>query len=196
MRGAWDSGSLPLGHLFADPILMISGSKGSRDSPSPAPANPILGVVIRKTKACWLHDEWENGLLLVKSQVFTCLRIFSKASPSPTPDYVLFTGRDSDPTHSPPLRVTPKPLYLAWWSWGLKINNHCPFNGFLDGSVIKKPPAMQEPQETRVQFLGGEDPLEEGMAAHSSILAQRIPWTEEPGGLQSMGSQSQTRMND
>ena len=48
---------------------------------------------------------------------------------------------------------------------------------------------MQEPQETRVQFLGGEDPLEEGMAAHSSILAQRIPWTEEPGGLQSMGSQ-------
>ena len=53
---------------------------------------------------------------------------------------------------------------------------------------------MQEPQETRVQFLGGEDPLEEGMAAHSSILAQRIPWTEEPGGLQSMGSQSQIQV--
>ena len=60
--------------------------------------------------------------------------------------------------------------------------------------MIKKPPAMQEPQETRVQFLGGEDPLEEGMAAHSSILAQRIPWTEEPGGLQSMGSQSQIQV--
>ena len=53
---------------------------------------------------------------------------------------------------------------------------------------------MQEPQETRVQFLGGEDPLEEGMAAHSSILAQIIPWTEEPGGLQSMGSQSQIQV--
>ena len=60
--------------------------------------------------------------------------------------------------------------------------------------MIKKPPAMQELQETRVQFLGGEDPLEEGMAAHSSILAQRIPWTEEPGGLQSMGSQSQIQV--
>ena len=44
-------------------------------------------------------------------------------------------------------------------------------------------------QETQVQSLGREDPLEMGMATHSSILAWRIPWTEEPGGLQSMGSQ-------
>ena len=43
---------------------------------------------------------------------------------------------------------------------------------------------MQETQETGVQPLGGEDPLEEEMAAHSSILAWEIPWTEEPGGLQ------------
>ena len=43
-------------------------------------------------------------------------------------------------------------------------------------------------QETRVQSLGGEDPLEQGMATQSSILAWRIPWTEEPGGLQSRGS--------
>ena len=48
-------------------------------------------------------------------------------------------------------------------------------------------------QETRVRSLGQEDPLEEEMATHSSILAREIPWTEEPGGLQSMGSQkSQT----
>ena len=46
-----------------------------------------------------------------------------------------------------------------------------------------------EMQETRVRSLGREDPPEEGMATHSSILAWRIPWTEEPGGLQSMGSQ-------
>ena len=46
---------------------------------------------------------------------------------------------------------------------------------------------MQETQETRVQSLGEEDPLEEGVATHSSILAWRILWTEEPGGLQSMG---------
>ena len=49
--------------------------------------------------------------------------------------------------------------------------------------------AMQEMQETRVQSLGQEDPLEEGMATHSSILVWRIPWTEEHGGIQSMGSQ-------
>ena len=61
--------------------------------------------------------------------------------------------------------------------------------GFPGGSVVKNPPAMQEPQEMQVQSLGQEDPLEEGMATHSSILAWRIPWTEEPGGLQSMGQQ-------
>ena len=48
---------------------------------------------------------------------------------------------------------------------------------------------MQETEEMRVQSLGGEDPLEEEMATHSSILAWEIPWTEEPGGLQSRGSQ-------
>ena len=45
-------------------------------------------------------------------------------------------------------------------------------------------------QEMRVQSLGWEDPLEKGRATHSSILAWRIPWTEEPSGLQSMGSQN------
>ena len=46
---------------------------------------------------------------------------------------------------------------------------------------------MQETQEIQVQFLGREDALEKEMATHSSILAWEIPWTEEPGGLQSMG---------
>ena len=46
---------------------------------------------------------------------------------------------------------------------------------------------MQEMQETQVRSLGQKDPLEEEMATHSSILAQKSPWTEEPGGLQSMG---------
>ena len=57
---------------------------------------------------------------------------------------------------------------------------------FLMAQIVKNAPAIQE---TWVWSLGWEDPLEEGMAAHSSILAWRIPWTEEPGGLQSMGSQ-------
>ena len=55
--------------------------------------------------------------------------------------------------------------------------------------MVKNPPAMQEMQEIQVQSLGQEDPLEKGMATHSSILACRIPWTEEPGGLQPIGSQ-------
>ena len=53
---------------------------------------------------------------------------------------------------------------------------------------VKNPPAMQEAQETQVRFLGREDPPEEEMATHSSILAWRILWTEEPGGLQSTGT--------
>ena len=55
--------------------------------------------------------------------------------------------------------------------------------------VVKNLPAMQETQEMQFQSPGQEDPLEEGMATHSSILAWRLSWTEEPGGLQSMGSQ-------
>ena len=49
--------------------------------------------------------------------------------------------------------------------------------------MVKNPPAMQEIQETKVRSLEGEDSLEEGMATHSSFLAWRIPWTEEPGEL-------------
>ena len=59
--------------------------------------------------------------------------------------------------------------WLPWWS-----------------QMVKILPAMQKPQ---VRSLGQENPLEKGMAAHSSILAWRIPWREEPGGLQPMGSQ-------
>ena len=61
--------------------------------------------------------------------------------------------------------------------------------GFPSGSVVKHLPAVQEMQETWVPSLGWEDPLEKGMATHSSILAWKIPWTEEPGGLQSLGLQ-------
>ena len=60
---------------------------------------------------------------------------------------------------------------------------------FPGGSVVKNLPAMQELQETQVWSLGWEDPLEKDMVTHSSILAWKIPWTEEPGRLQSVGSQ-------
>ena len=57
---------------------------------------------------------------------------------------------------------------------------------------VKNPAAMQEMQETGVQSLGQEDSLEEAMATQSSTLAWQIPWTEDPGGPQSTGSQSWT----
>ena len=69
----------------------------------------------------------------------------------------------------------------------------------LVAQSVKNLPAMQE---TWIPFLGWEDPLEKEMATHSSILAWRIPWseeprrTEEPGRLQSMGSRESTRLND
>ena len=68
-------------------------------------------------------------------------------------------------------------------SFFIKLNKHLDFPG---GSEVKNLPAMQE---TRARSQGREDPLEEGMATHSSILAWRIPGTGEPGVLQSIGSQ-------
>ena len=61
--------------------------------------------------------------------------------------------------------------------------------GFPGGSAVRNLPAMQEMQETWVRSLGQEDCLKEEMATHSSILAWKIPWTEEPGGLKSIRSQ-------
>ena len=60
------------------------------------------------------------------------------------------------------------------------------YRGFPGGSDVKRLPAMQE---TPVRFLGQEDPLEKAMATHSGVLAWKIPWAEEPGRLQFMGSQ-------
>jgi len=60
------------------------------------------------------------------------------------------------------------------------------YGNSLIAQSVKNLPAKQE---TQVQFLGQEDPLEKEMAIHSSILAWKFPWKEEPGGLQSMGSQ-------
>ena len=84
-------------------------------------------------------------------------------------------------------------LPLSWWCHPTISSSVTPFSSYPQSSaaslvtqVVKNLPAIRE---TRVQPLGWEDPLERGMATHSSILAWRIPWTEEPGGLQSMGSQ-------
>ena len=69
---------------------------------------------------------------------------------------------------------------------GFSLNSKVKSLTIAIAQMVKNLPAMQE---TRVRFLGWEVPLEKGMAIQSSILAWRIPWTEKPGGLQSVGSQ-------
>ena len=70
-----------------------------------------------------------------------------------------------------------------------ELNDEFKLNDATQAQTVKYLPAMQE---TSVQFLGWEDPLEEEMATHPRILALRIPWTEEPAGLQSVELWSQT----
>ena len=70
---------------------------------------------------------------------------------------------------------------------------HLSMGASLVAQMVKNLLAMQE---TRVQSLGQEDPLEKGMTNHSSILPWRIPWTEEPRGLQSIGSQNWTQLSN
>ena len=72
------------------------------------------------------------------------------------------------------------------WAVPHKLYHLILYRGFPGGSAIKNLPAMQE---TQVQYLGQEDFLEKGMATHPSILAWRIPWTEDPSRLHSKGSQ-------
>ena len=79
-----------------------------------------------------------------------------------------------------------KYIYVLYSIYMFICKLHINFKVSLLAQMVKNLPAMQE---TWVQSLGQEDPLEKGMATHSSILAWRILWTEEPGVLQSMGSQ-------
>ena len=83
------------------------------------------------------------------------------------------------------------------WNWSSLLGLHMLCFAPLKATIwaypvaqqVKNQPALQESQEMQVWSLGGKNPLEEGMASHSSILAWRIPWTEESGGLQSTGLQ-------
>ena len=80
-------------------------------------------------------------------------------------------------------------VFSSCWKWVLLFSfsaQACNCSGFPAAHTVKNPPAMWE---TWVRYLSWEDPLEKEMVTHSSILAWRITWTEEPGRLQSMGSQ-------
>ena len=77
-------------------------------------------------------------------------------------------------------------IWISFWDKGINYYQPLITPGFPGGSVVKNLPAMQG---TWVWSLGWEDPLQKGMTTHPSILAWKIPWTEESGGLQFLGSQ-------
>ena len=83
------------------------------------------------------------------------------------------------------------------WPQTTEMGDPMPYTGFPGGAGGKEPARQcRRHRKHGVRSLGWEDRLEKGMATHSSILAWRIPWTEEPGEPQSMGSQCQTRLRD
>ena len=84
------------------------------------------------------------------------------------------------------------PLHLAKLKEKPRLKRGFPDVKKVKNQQVKNPPITQKMQETWVRSLDQEDPLEVGLATHSSILAWRIPWTEETGGLQSIKLQSQT----
>ena len=128
----------------------------------------LLGIVLTQRS---------NPGLLHYKQILYCLN--HQGSP-------LIGDRDS-PTQYKPISILPNYIYKD-------LKGHTDdLVASLVAQTIKNLPATQE---TQVQFLGWEDPLKGGMATHSTILAWRMPWTEEPGRLQSMGSQSQTKLSD
>ena len=98
---------------------------------------------------------------------------------------------DREACHAAVSRVAKSSTQPSDWTELIRPSH--PLGASLVAQNVKTPPAMQE---TWVRSLGQEDPLEKGMTTHSSILAWRIQWTEEPGGLQSMGSPSRTRLRD
>ena len=101
------------------------------------------------------------------------------------------------PTLCDPLDCSPWISHARIVDWVSLLQGTFPTQGLNSASLMAQSdnnsPAMQE---TWVQSLGQEDPLEKATATHSSTLAWKIPWTEEPGRLQAMGSQTQTRLSN
>ena len=116
--------------------------------------------------------------LIPQSDLYVCLFYFHSIAPGLKHDHGLKWFREE-----PARQWSRAPVFIKIYMLLGALQ------GFLGDSAVKNPPAMQETQETRVQSLDWEDPLEKEMATHPSTVAWEIPWTEEPGGLQSTGLQ-------
>ena len=204
MTAGWSCGT----HWTARPSSSATSGAPSLAGSVPLPQadpQPLCRAGRRWAASLPLSSPWSVVSFLPHFQIHPTVKSRSKNKPLlPTrPDSPFFpchrltgqNGRCSPCSHPPeactgpgpgldPRPVFPSPLLIA------ALRDKCSGRSMTGASLvaqrIKNPPAMQE---TRIQFLGQEDPLEKEMAPHSSILAWKNPWTEEPGGLQSMGSQ-------
>ena len=158
----WKSGSLLFSHLHLVPAANLQSDTTLTLLPSCVfPGQPCL-LIAKSSQALWPHSRWVSPK-------------FEHCS--------LFRGTPLPPGLAPlktwPLSPAPPAPRLCW---GFYMS----LFAYLVAQMVENLPALQE---TQIQSLGREDPLEKRMASHSSIFAWRIPWTEEPGGLQSMRSQ-------
>ena len=133
-----------------------------------------------------------------KARVFVCVHVCVPNMEKKTHKMQLFYRGSSGDHHQSIFCIWslfvlyPQTIPFILKQFNLSKNNNTELNskGFPGGSAVKNLPAMQE---TQVQFLGWEDPLEKELATHSSILVWKIPWTEEPGGLKVHGGHKRVR---
>ena len=150
------------------------------------PGSPIPGILQARTLE-WVAISFSNagkGKVKVKSLSSVRLSATPWTAAHQAPPSMGFSRQEcwsGVPLPSPQMVLVRSFLWLS--------NIPLYICGLPHGSVVKNLSVMQETQEIRVLSLGQEDTMEEEMATHSSILGWKIPWTEEPGGLQSMGSQ-------
>ena len=130
--------------------------------------------------------------MVVRSTTFSCFTInylfsgFQIVHTNSLPIFLMNYLPFSEFERAPYIYILIMMILTLWQCFSQFVFLYRVFGGFSGSSVVKNLPPMQE---TQVQSLGREDPLEKEMAIHSSILAWEIPWTEEPCRLQSMESQ-------
>ena len=175
-------------HKSCDHLIMNSTWFWEQKQSGPQPNEP--GV--RSGPQSHGKEESQTAKLQQKSKYADCARrvdYWGKFTNAQGPPYAqVLQQQTTFKTHR--LTVNLCLLLFNGFVWIIWIKpHHSHGEGFPSSSVIKNPSTKQEAQDIQVQSLVWKDPLEEGMANHSSIPAWRIPWIEEPGRLQSMGLQ-------
>ena len=132
-------------------------------------------LMVECTNKCYSSYLYKNYVVCVYIYIYICIH------------FVAFPSQQFNVSYTVSLMEMQRAILSLWVE--IQSQQVCAVPMGVPGGSDGKKKNLLATQETRVQSLGQEDPLEQGMNTHSSILAWRIPWTEEPGRLQSMGSQ-------